>query len=65
MAQQMIRGADLGEEIYFVYCSACHGEDATTGAPGDIRGLSHPTVDRALRGIERIPEFDHVTEEAI
>jgi mono/diheme cytochrome c family protein len=55
----------ISGKIYLVYCSFCHGEDATTGAPGDIRGLSHPIFDRALRGIERMPEFGYVTAEEI
>jgi hypothetical protein len=65
MAQQTIRGANLGKEIYLVYCSSCNAEDATSVAPEHIRGLARSTFDRALRGIERMPELDHVTAEAI
>jgi mono/diheme cytochrome c family protein len=47
------RGADL----FMVHCAACHGDDATAGAPGDIRGLGRATILSAMAGVEEMPSF--------
>ena len=52
-----------GQALFEENCVACHGEDATEGDGGDIRGLDHATVRRATRGIEAMPEFEFTEEE--
>jgi mono/diheme cytochrome c family protein len=47
------RGADL----FMEHCAACHGDDATAGAPGDIRGLGRSTILSAMAGVEEMPSF--------
>jgi mono/diheme cytochrome c family protein len=47
------RGADLFMEHF----AACHGDDATLGAPGDIRGLGRSTILSAMAGVEEMPSF--------
>lgn len=55
----------FGADVYLTNCAACHGEDATAGAPGDIRGLPHGTFIRALRGVEEMPSFEHLLPEEV
>jgi mono/diheme cytochrome c family protein len=55
----------VGEDLFLTYCASCHGEDATMGAPGDIRGLPHATLVRALRGVEEMPEFSFFSDEEV
>ena len=49
----LARGADL----FMEHCAACHGDDATAGAPGDIRGLGRSTILSAMAGVEEMPSF--------
>jgi mono/diheme cytochrome c family protein len=52
-------GAALFQEL----CAACHGEDATEGAPGDIRGLGRGTIIAALGGVEEMPSFSFLEDD--
>lgn len=63
LAEDTAPTAPAGREIFLDLCGSCHGEDATAGASGDIRGLSHPTLIRALNGIEQMPSFDFTDAE--
>jgi len=47
-----------GGELFRQECAPCHGEDAVSGASGDIRGVSLATVKRAIRGAEQMPDMD-------
>jgi mono/diheme cytochrome c family protein len=54
-------GPASGEELFLVHCAACHGEDAASGATGDIRGLSRGTIVGAMGGVEQMPSFSFLT----
>jgi mono/diheme cytochrome c family protein len=45
------------EHLFMEHCAACHGDDATAGAPGDIRGLGRSTILSAMAGVEEMPSF--------
>lgn len=64
-AQEGDAAQETGGDLYLENCAVCHGEDATAGAPGDIRGLSRSTFNRALRGIEQMPAFDYFSEDEV
>jgi mono/diheme cytochrome c family protein len=64
-AQERAAANEIGGNLYLDYCAVCHGEDATAGAPGDIRGLSRSTFNRALRGIEQMPAFNYFTDDEV
>ena len=50
--------ADGGRALFAMHCAPCHGETATEGVGGDIRGMSAATVGRAVRGFEQMPRID-------
>lgn len=54
-------GAESGKRLFLIHCAACHGEDAASGATGDIRGLSRGTILGALGGVEQMPSFSFLT----
>ena len=49
---------ERGAELFRRHCVACHGEGATSGASGDIRGISLATVRYAVRGGGQMPPID-------
>jgi mono/diheme cytochrome c family protein len=54
-------GTESGEDLYMIHCAACHGEDAASGATGNIRGLSRGTIVGAMGGVEQMPSFSFLT----
>jgi mono/diheme cytochrome c family protein len=49
-------GLALGELVYQQLCLSCHGDDASEGSGGDIRGSDFRTVRNAVGGYETMPE---------
>lgn len=49
-----------GETLYVEHCLDCHGEDASGGdnSEPDIRGVNMVMLDRALSGMDAMPEFE-------
>ncbi len=46
-----------GRALFEGHCAVCHGDTATAGEAGDIRGLPRSVVARATRGMEQMPAF--------
>lgn len=53
-----------GAALFAESCADCHGDTATEGESGDIRGLSASTVFNAIQGFEAMPSFELSREEA-
>lgn len=44
-----------GQEVYETHCIDCHLADGSGGIGADIRHISRPRVERAIKGFDEMP----------